>query len=233
MRIGGLLKSSFIDYPGKLGCVLFLSGCNFDCPYCHNPELVAGCREPRKQYEQKDVFDFLKKRSGFLEGVVISGGEPTLNDKELVDLCGNVKNLGYPVKLDTNGSKPDMIKFLMKNDLVDYIAMDLKTDPLLYDSLISKGIHGETIAESVETILNSEIPCEFRTTCVKPLVDDDIISGLAKLISGAPLFALQEMNGKDFLHPEWFHGENRKCTSEEIHHFKEIASPYVESCIIR
>ncbi|MBW1769313.1 MAG: anaerobic ribonucleoside-triphosphate reductase activating protein, partial [Deltaproteobacteria bacterium] len=135
MLFGGLQKSSLIDYPGKLSCVLFLSGCNFDCPYCHNPGLVKGRFSDHAQFEEKTVYDFLEKRRGFLDGVVVSGGEPTLQ-KDLVSLCEKLKEMGYPVKLDTNGSRPQVLRSLIDEGLVDYIAMDIKTDLLRYSSFI-------------------------------------------------------------------------------------------------
>ena len=133
MRIGGLQKSSLIDYPGKVSSVIFCVGCNFDCPYCHNPELVTGCSACPADLSDEKIFDFLRQRVGFLDGVVISGGEPTLQ-KDLVDICTRVKALGYPVKMDTNGSRPKVLQRLIEEDLVDYIAMDLKTGPLQYKS---------------------------------------------------------------------------------------------------
>ena len=125
MRIGGLQKNSLIDYPGKISSVIFLSGCNFDCPFCHNPDLVRGCLSYTADLCSPDVCQFLKQRRGFLDGVVISGGEPTL-DENLMDFCESIKQLGYPIKLDTNGSRPRILKQLIDDGLIDYIAMDLK-----------------------------------------------------------------------------------------------------------
>ena len=135
MRLAGLQKNSLIDYPGKASCVLFLFGCNFDCPYCHNPDLVRGGLSCHASLDEKTVYEFLERRKGLLDGVVISGGEPTL-DKDLVFLCEKIKQIGYPLKLDTNGSQPQVIKRLIQEGLIDYIAMDIKTDPLHYSPLI-------------------------------------------------------------------------------------------------
>ena len=137
MVFGGLQKNSLIDYPGKVSCVLFLSGCNFDCPYCHNPDLAKDSSLCPVLLDEKAVFDFLQRRKGFLDGVVISGGEPTLQ-KDLLVLCKKIKELGYLIKLDTNGSRPQVIKRLIDEGLVDYIAMDIKTDPFHYSPLIAK-----------------------------------------------------------------------------------------------
>ena len=143
MRIGGLQKNSLIDYPGKVSCVLFLSGCNFDCPYCHNPDLVRGSLSCHPFLDEKAVYEFLKRRKRFLDGVVISGGEPTLN-KNLFRLCEKIKQIGYPLKLDTNGSQPQVIKRLINEGLVDYIAMDIKTDPLHYSPYNSKRLRSRS-----------------------------------------------------------------------------------------
>lgn len=126
--IGGWQKNTIIDYPGKVSCVLFLSGCNFSCPYCHNPNLVKVDGLPSCFLDEQTVLNFLEKRRGFLGGVVISGGEPTLQ-RDLFVLCKRIKQIGYPVKLDTNGSRPEVLKRLLKEGLVDYIAMDIKNRP--------------------------------------------------------------------------------------------------------
>jgi pyruvate formate lyase activating enzyme len=135
MVLGGLQKSSLIDYPGKISCVLFLSGCNFACPYCHNPDLAMGC--VAANISEDSIYDFLERRREFLDGVVISGGEPTIQ-KDLIQLCRKIKQMGYPVKLDTNGSRPRVVQILIEEGLVDYIAMDIKTDTARYSSLMKK-----------------------------------------------------------------------------------------------
>ena len=170
MVFGGLQKNSFIDYPGRISCVLFVSGCNFDCPYCHNPGLVKGGPMASPSLNGEAVFEFLERRKRFLDGVVISGGEPTLQ-KGLVCLCEKIKKMGYPVKLDTNGSRPKTVKKLVDEGLVDYIAMDIKTDPLHYPRSIKKDSDPDSILSSIQIIMNSALPYEFRTTCVKPIVE--------------------------------------------------------------
>ena len=151
MNIGGLLKNSIIDYPGKLSCGIFLSGCNFDCPYCHNPDLVKGCAGRSAEFNPGNIYRFIENRKGFLDGVVISGGEPTLQE-DLFDLCRRIKNMGFPVKLDTNGSRPRVIKRLIDEGLVDYIAMDLKTDPRWYATYIKANCNAAAILSSIEII---------------------------------------------------------------------------------
>jgi pyruvate formate lyase activating enzyme len=233
MRVGGLQKNSFIDYPGKISCVLFLSGCNFNCPYCHNPELVKGCAECPHFWEEDKVYDFLKKHRGFLDGVVISGGEPTLQ-KDLILLCERIKKMGYPVKVDTNGSRPQVIKGLIEKKLVDYIAMDIKTDPLLYAPLIKrKDCNPGDIVSSIQIIMESGLPYEFKTTCIKPLVTDRIVKNIVRLIQGAKLYALQKFRDTEVLHPEFFKENPRNYDFADMVRFKAIAAPWVEKCIVR
>lgn len=232
MNIGGIQKSSLIDYPGKLSCVIFLSGCNFDCPYCHNPSLVRGSEECPASLRGDGLYEFLESRRDFLDGVVISGGEPTLQ-KNLVKLCETIKGLGYSIKLDTNGSRPKDIRFLIEKGLVDYIAMDIKTDPAFYDQLIMKGGNSEDILSSIETIMEDAPDYEFRTTCVKGFVDESIISSIVKIIKDAKRYALQNFHRAELLHPEFFEDKSPAFSKDELIAFKSIAEPWVQECIIR
>jgi pyruvate formate lyase activating enzyme len=232
MNIGGLLKNSLIDYPGKLSCGIFLSGCNFDCPYCHNPDLVKGCSMCSAEYDAGDVYRFIQDRIGFLDGVVISGGEPTLQE-DLFDLCRQIKNMGFPLKLDTNGSRPRVIKRLIDEGLVDYIAMDLKTDPKWYSTYIKADFDETALLSSIEIIMESAIAHEFRTTCVKPIVTAAIIENISRLIKGASLYALQRFHKSRMLHPDFFKEINYEYTDAEMMHLKTVAEPWVERCIVR
>ena len=232
MRIGGLQKNSLIDYPGKISSVIFLSGCNFDCPYCHNPDLAKGCLPHAAELNSPDICRFLKHRQGFLDGVVISGGEPTLDDN-LVDFCARIKQLGYPIKLDTNGSRPRILKQLIDESLIDYIAMDLKTDPILYATYIKPNCNPDPILTSIRHVMQSGIDYEFRTTCVKPIITPRAIGNIALLIQGARLYALQRFNQHQVLHPEFFRNNNYAYSDEELMQLKVIAEQYVDNCIIR
>ncbi|MCK5508323.1 MAG: anaerobic ribonucleoside-triphosphate reductase activating protein [Desulfobacterales bacterium] len=232
MIIGGLHKSSLIDYPGKISCVIFLSGCNFDCPYCHNPELAKG-RSHGPVFLSKDlIYDFLEKHKGFLDGVVISGGEPTLQ-KGLISFCEKIRLLGYPIKLDTNGSRPEVIKRLIDEGLINYIAMDIKTDPFRYPLLIKNDCSPDNIFSSIRIIMESEIDYEFRTTCIKSLVDEKTIENISHLINGSKLYALQQFSKTDVLHPEFFKDNSDIYQDDELMQLKSVASRWVNKCIVR
>ena len=232
MNVGGMQKNSLIDYPGKLSCVIFLSGCNFDCPYCHNPSLVRMTDQCPASLSGDGLYGFLKSRRDFLDGVVISGGEPTL-EKNLVKLCEAIKGLGYSIKLDTNGSRPKDLNFLLEKGLVDYIAMDIKTDPFRYNPLISRGCNPDDIISSIETIMEAAPDYEFRTTCVKGFVDRETIGGIVKIIKNAKLYALQNFHRAEILHPEYFKDESPEFSGPELMAFKSIAEPWVQKCVVR
>jgi pyruvate formate lyase activating enzyme len=229
LHFGGLQKNSLIDFPGKLSAVLFVSGCNFDCPFCHNPELVKG---PDIKLPENEILDLLQKRKGWLDGVVISGGEPTLqNDIDL--FCRKVKELNYPIKLDTNGSQPQIVQKLINEGLIDYIAMDIKTDPYLYSPVIAKNIDPETIILSIRLIMESGIPYEFKTTCLKPFIDEEIMERITLLIKGARRYALQRFQKGIVLHPEFFEQNDYQIEEEYFLVLKNIAMSRVGECIVR
>ena len=233
MHIGGLQKSSMIDYPGKISCVVFLSGCNFTCPYCHNPALVrsGGMDSPAMSPEM--LFEFLAARRNFLEGVVISGGEPTLQ-QDLPALCGRIKEMGYPVKLDTNGSRPGVLGDLLCRGLVDYMAMDIKTDPSNYFPYIqNKKIDPENLQSSIRQIMESGLPYEFRTTCMRPLVDEKILESICRMIRGADRYILQQFHAADVLDPAFFQGRNRLFSDGELADLRDVCAPWVQSCRVR
>lgn len=173
---------SLVDYPGKPAAVVFTQGCNFRCPYCYNKELVIpSCFQ--RPIEQEEVTHFLVKRKGLLKGVVISGGEPTLQN-DLLDFIRCVKQLGYSVKLDTNGSRPDVLQKAIDQNLLDFIAMDIKASLESYEKLAAVPIDKILIKKSIFLIKNSGLEHQFRTTLVKPLVQFQDLSRILELVGG-------------------------------------------------
>lgn len=168
MKIGGFQKFSLIDYPGRPSAIIFTLGCNFKCPFCHNPELVLP-ELFKHSYSEEDIIEFLIERVGFLEGVVISGGEPTIQ-KNLIPFLKTIKTLKYSIKLDTNGSHPDVLIDLIDKQLVDYIAMDIKAPLKKYHCLSGVDINVDNIETSIQIVENSGVNYEFRTTLTKPLL---------------------------------------------------------------
>lgn len=230
--IGGVQKNSFIDYPGKISCVLFLSGCNFRCPYCHNPDLARG--HPTKAFcpSIEEFFDFLNSRRSFLEGVVISGGEPTLQ-ADLPELCADIKKLGYSVKLDTNGSCPQMVLRLIEKGVVDFVAMDIKTDPSCYVPIIDVRDQGRRVRECIDMVVRYAPAYEFRTTCVRPIITETVIDSIGRLIEGADQYVLQTFQNERLLNPDYFRDIDPAFTPEQMLRLKLIAERWVEHCIIR
>ena len=230
MIIGGIQKTSLIDFPDKISCVIFTAGCNFTCPYCHNPELVS---PPFSTIEPEEIFTFLKKRISLLDGVVITGGEPTLHN-DLPEFCDAIKSMGFAVKLDTNGSRPHMLYSLINKCQVDYLAMDLKTRPEKYPNHLAPGLLPEAILQSMALIRDSGIPHEFRTTCTKPFVDAPDIREMAALIRGADLFVLQRAQISDaVLSPEFFENLDWQYSMSELENFQAVAAPFVKNALIR
>ncbi len=203
MLIAGVQKFTMLDFPEKTACIVFTPGCNFRCGYCHNPEFVL----PEEVQKLKNnfipesaVFRFLDERQGLLDGVVITGGEPTMMG-DLDEFIRKVKRKGFLVKLDTNGSNPERVKPLMDGGLVDYIAMDVKTSLSTYLSLVGKGGRQEKIAQSMEMLVASACPYEFRITLVKEFHTYPMLEDLAKEIQGAKKLYLQSFRPGNTLDP--------------------------------
>ncbi len=231
MRVGGIQKTSMIDYPGHISCVLFLSGCNFRCPYCHNPVLAKG--GIIHEIEMKNFFLFLKGRQGFLDAVVISGGEPVLNP-DLPDLCLRIHKMGFAVKLDTNGSRPDMLQLLIRQKCIDYIAMDIKSDWNRYSLLTNEKDIAYNLEKSISIILSSGISHEFRTTCVKPFVDLRAAEHMAGYITGTQRYFLQRFKkDTELLDPLFCTKDDCFLSEKELHDIMSVASKHVTTCILR
>lgn len=196
IKISGIQKLTLLDYPEHTACTLFVPGCNFRCPYCHNSELLADGLE---FYDEKEIFDFLKKRTGVLEGVCITGGEPTIYT-DLDRLIRAIKELGYLIKLDTNGYNPDALSSLIAEGLLDYIAMDIKNSPGRYAEtigLLPDKFDISRIEQSIDIIMRSGVGYEFRTTISSELFDASSIAGAARLIIGADKYFLQRFVMRD------------------------------------
>lgn len=251
MKICGLQKLTLTDYPGYLAAILFLEGCNFRCPFCQNSSLVLPARstfdkempdsfsrqnQSNPEIPLDSVLQFLKKRSGILEGVCISGGEPTLH-RELPDLIRQIHDLGYRVKLDTNGTNPDMLEYLLSEHLLDYVAMDIKAGRNHYDKIA--GIKNSSLCASLEAAVNrsvfilmsSSIDHEFRTTVVRGLHTEEDFEDIASWISGCPKYFLQAFRDCDSIlmpdHPFTAFSE------EEMHHFLDIVKKNIPNAAIR
>ncbi|MEZ0337931.1 MAG: anaerobic ribonucleoside-triphosphate reductase activating protein [Aquificaceae bacterium] len=228
-RIGGFQKFTLIDYPAKVACIVFTQGCNFRCRYCYNVELVL----PEKYgplIEVEEVLTFLESRRGMLEGVVITGGEPTIQ-KGLEKFIERVKALGYSVKLDTNGSKPQVIKELIDKGLVDYIAMDVKAPLYKYEEVCGVKVDTERILESIELIKSSSVDYEFRTTVVREQLTPEDIRAIGELIRGSKRYYLQKFIPGKTLDPEF--SSKSTYSKEEFERIKDSIKGYVKEIGIR
>lgn len=187
--IGGFQKSSLIDYPGKISAVIFTQGCNFKCPYCHNPELILNGRENSIEFSR--LITFLQSRKGKLDGVVITGGEPTLH-KSLPEVIVQIKALGFAVKLDTNGTNPQMLQILINEKLIDYVAMDIKAPIEKYSEIVNSKVNTDNILKSIEMLKTSDIDYEFRTTVVKSQLLPNDFEKIGEMIKGSKKYYLQK-----------------------------------------
>ena len=180
MKISGLQKMTLLDYPGKVACTVFLAGCNFRCPFCHNSELLDGTAEA--VMEEQELLAFLEKRRGLLDAVCISGGEPTLQPG-LGSLLEKIKVMGYLTKLDTNGSRPEVLKDLVSRKLVDYVAMDIKNSPDRYEQTAGALIPLERLEESIRFLTGGQTDYEFRTTVAAQLHDADSVRAMGEWVA--------------------------------------------------
>lgn len=189
MIIAGMQKLTLLDYPGHMACIIFTKGCNFNCSFCQNSGLICNA-EDDDCISESEVLAYLEKRKKVLDGLVISGGEPTVQ-KGLKEFIIKVKNLGLKVKLDTNGYNPSLLKELLNENLLDYVAMDVKADMKGYQNVIGKGIITEKILESINILINSSIDYEFRTTIIKGIHDIEKIKEILELIGTKSKYYIQ------------------------------------------
>ena len=231
MQICGLQKLTLIDFPGCLAATVFLCGCNFRCPWCYSRELVLP-EEIKKQPEisEKELFSFLKERKRLLEGVVICGGEPTIH-KELPGFVKKIKKLGYLVKLDTNGSNPKMIKKLIEDKLIDYVAMDVKLPKNKYPKIFKGGVKIENIEKSIKILKDGKINYEFRTTVVPTILDKEDIMKIAKWLSPAKKYYLQNFRAEKTIDPKF--EKIKPYPDKYLLEIQKQASPFFEICEVR
>ena len=190
MIIHGFQKMTLLDYPGYVACTLFTAACNFRCPFCHNAGLVTKI-ETAERIDESEILAYLKKRQGILDGVCITGGEPTLQ-KDLPEFIRTIRALGYAVKLDTNGSNPDLLEALIDEGLLDYVAMDIKNTPEKYASTVGLADYDiRPIQESIDRLHKGRVDYEFRTTVVSEYHTPSDIGTIARWIAGAPRYFLQ------------------------------------------
>lgn len=243
MIIGGLEKLTLLDFPDKLAAIVFTKGCNFRCHYCYNPMLVwpkaseslaLDEKDIEKGYpliKEEDLFLFLKDRQGKIDGVVITGGEPTMH-ADLPDFIRRIRALGYLIKLDTNGTNPKMLESLIKDKLIDYIAMDIKASWDKYESVIDMAVNLDNLQKSVKIIMSSSVPYEFRTTLVPDLHQAEDIEAMGRAISGADRWYLQKFKpDTGLLDPSYEHKST--FTNKELKDLALVGANFVKQCEAR
>lgn len=227
LKIAGIEKSSLLDYPDKISTVIFLYGCNLRCRYCHNPELVIEPFRKDISYTEEDIIKFLKQRIAKVDGVVITGGEPLIQ-KGLERFLRRIKKLAFLIKLDTNGFYPDILKSLLKKNLIDYISMDVKyseNEYLKYTGDVSK------IKESINIIMNSNLDYEFRTTFVNGIHTKESVEGIGQLVNGAKRYFIQNFRPGKCI-DQTLNIDN-SFLEKELKNFRKIIKKYVKDAYIR
>ena len=218
---------TLLDFPGQVACTVFLGGCDFRCPFCHNWDILDPATPV--QMEEAEFYSFLDKRQGLLDGVAITGGEPLLREG-MPEFISGIKERGFKVKLDTNGNHPDRLKELVDANLVDYVAVDIKNDKERYgDTIGVPGFDISKVEKSVAFLLSGKVPYEFRTTVVKQFHDEDSFRGIAEWIEGAENYFLQSFVDRETVHYSGLEPH----TPEQLEVFKAIVEPHVKHIEIR
>ncbi|MBU1167122.1 anaerobic ribonucleoside-triphosphate reductase activating protein [Patescibacteria group bacterium] len=220
MILGGFQKSSLIDYPGKVSSIVFTKGCNFRCFYCYNKELWEN--NGHSEVDEQDVLDYLDKRRGMIDALVITGGEPTLQP-DLLDFMAQVKAKGYLVKLDSNGAKPEIIREALKKNLVDYLAMDIKASLEKYEDVTKVNINQDHIKESIEILKSSGKPYEFRTTFCTPILGEEDIARIGQLLGKCKQYILQ---------PCHYDGIDQGDLGKDLKLYRQ-SFPQISKCFVR
>jgi len=228
VSIGGFQKSSLIDYPEKISAIIFTQGCNFRCPYCHNPELILGTSN--SFMDESTVLNFLASRQGKLDGVVITGGEPTLH-KSLPEFIKQIKDLDFLIKLDTNGSNPAMLQELLNKNLIDYVAMDIKAPIEKYVTIAGDKVNTENILKSIEILKKSGIEHEYRTTVVKSLLSPADFEGIGQTIQGADKYYLQRFVPTKILNESFLN--ETTYSDEEFKPIIKLLQKYIKTVELR
>lgn len=229
MKIGGFVKTTLSDWDGKVSCIIFLSGCNFSCPYCHNPEIARGRTDP---IELDSVMEYVERNKDFLDGIVVSGGEPTVSG-DLYGLLKTLKKTGIAVKLDTNGSRPEVLDDVIGARLVDYVAMDIKAAPSAEKYSRATGGFGGIgdIEKSIRIIIDSGIDHEFRTTVYPEAVSLEDVEEIASVIRGADRFCIQQFRPVVTMDPEA--GKIKPYSEKELRSMKKAAERFVKKVSVR
>lgn len=230
MKVTGIQKLTLLDYPGVVACTVFTAGCNFRCPFCHNAMLVLPEQIDDECLTDDEVFGFLKKRRGVLDGVAVTGGEPLLH-ADMPEFLARVKELGYKIKLDTNGSNPELLSEIIKNKLVDRVAMDIKNAPEEYAQTIGlKSFDFAPVERSKEMLLRGDIDYEFRTTVVKGIHTKESLIGAAKWIEGAKEYYLQQFKDSgNLILPDGLSAYDEK----QMHALADAVRDYVPTVEVR
>ncbi|MCQ2397989.1 MAG: anaerobic ribonucleoside-triphosphate reductase activating protein [Sphaerochaetaceae bacterium] len=214
MTFSGFQKTDLINYPSNIAATVFVRGCNFRCPYCHNPSLVLPDEYSEEVHCEQEIFDYLEQRRSFIDGLVVTGGEPTLYP-ELPEFVLKVKGMGFSVKLDTNGTNPQMIDFLVKSSLVDYVAMDIKAPLEKYHLFsVAEADCAEKVVKTMEILRNSQVEYEFRTTCPEDILSKEDFTEIAKMLKKNEHWFLQVFNPRVTLDPSF--AKVRSYTEEEL-----------------
>ena len=227
MKIHGLQKMTLLDFPGRVACTVFLGGCDFRCPFCHNSELLTA--DAPYLMESGELLEFLKKRKGLLDGVAFTGGEPLLR-KDLPDLFRQIRELGYPIKLDTNGSHPERLRAVVDEGLVEYVAMDVKNSPERYAETIGvPGFDLTPVRESVSYLLSGAVDYEFRTTVMTRYHDEESFRAIGQWIAGAKRYFLQPFTDRDTVPLRGLEAPDEA----ELRRYCDLVRPRVPSVAVR
>ncbi|MBP5632697.1 MAG: anaerobic ribonucleoside-triphosphate reductase activating protein [Clostridia bacterium] len=228
MKIHGLQKLTLLDFPGQLACTIFTAGCNMRCPFCHNASLVTHI-DPDAVMDEEEFFKFLKKREGVLDGVAITGGEPTIVP-DLIPFIGKIRALGYKVKLDTNGTNPEVLRTVLRDKLVDYVAMDIKNSKENYPKTVGiPNFKIDNIELSANILMSSDTPFEFRTTVVNEFHSPSDFESIGKWLAGNELFFLQNFKDSGDLISEGVHGKS----PEQMNDCLAAIKPFIPKAKLR